>query len=271
MGRKLTIAQSNGANASQVFDAVGNVRSIANTGPGSASSVMTYSYDYSNQRTAEARSDGTATTWTFDASLQLTNEWRTNPSAAVLGVQTFNTTYAYDPAGNRTLATDADGTITTSTYDNANRPQLAVAWSPTSPVATTTYVSDTAGHLTQILSPTGNQYFNWDAAGNMSIAEPPAGTVTFSHDAQRRRVGKISTDGSQTRFVFDHVRLLQETDALGSEEDAAKVTSIISSRFRIRDAWAFPAGEGCAEGRGVRPCPWSRSRRRAAGRVSGCP
>ena len=48
VGRKLTIAQSNGANASQVFDAVGNVRSIANTGPGSASSVMTYSYDYSN-------------------------------------------------------------------------------------------------------------------------------------------------------------------------------------------------------------------------------
>jgi hypothetical protein len=43
-------------------------------------------------RIAEARSDGTATTWTFDASLQLTNEWRTNPSAGVLGVPTYNST-----------------------------------------------------------------------------------------------------------------------------------------------------------------------------------
>jgi hypothetical protein len=49
VGRKLNIAQSNGANASQVFNAVGNVRSIANTGPGSASSVTPYSYDYSQQ------------------------------------------------------------------------------------------------------------------------------------------------------------------------------------------------------------------------------
>ena len=118
-------------------------------------------------------------------------------------MQTYNSTYAYDPAGNRTLETDANGTLTTSTYDNANRPLLSVAWTPPSLVVTTTYTSDAAGHLTEIQAPTGNQYFSWDAAGNMTVAEPPAGLVTLSHDAQRRRVGKISTDGSQTRFVFD--------------------------------------------------------------------
>jgi len=61
-------------------------------------------------------------------------------------------------------------------------------------------------------------YYHWDAAGNMSAAEPPAGVVTFVHDAERRRVGKTSIDGSTTRFVYDAKRLLQETAPDGSEE-----------------------------------------------------
>ena len=51
------------------------------------------------------------------------------------------------------------------------------------------------------------------------------------------------TDAKGTKLAGD--RILWRNNA----RDAAKVTSIISSRFRIRDAWAFPAGEGCAEGR----------------------
>ena len=218
MARKLLITQPNTAVASQVFDAVGNVLSITNIQPGGSSSVLTYTYDYSNQRTGEARSDGTVTTWTFDKSLQLTNEWRTNPSASVLGVQTFNNTYSYDPAGNRTLKAEADGTLTTSTYDNANRLQQSVAWSPTSPAATTTYSNDAVGHCTLVQAPTGYTYYHWDAAGNMTLAEPPAGVVTLSYDAERRRVGKTSIDGSFTRFVYDVDRLLQESAGDGSEE-----------------------------------------------------
>ena len=50
------------------------------------------------------------------------------------------------------------------------------------------------------------------------MAEPPAGPVTLSHDAQRRRVGKISNDGSQTGYVHDFKRLLQETAPDGTEQ-----------------------------------------------------
>jgi YD repeat-containing protein len=164
VGRKLTIDQPNTAAASQVFDAVGNVKSITNAGPGGASSVLTYTYDDSNRRTAEVRSDGTATTWTYDKSLQLVNEWRTNPSAAALGVMTFNHTYSYDPAGNRTLSAAADGTRATSTYDNANRLQQTVAWTPPSTVVTIAFGYDAVGHCKQVQEPAGYTYYAWDAA-----------------------------------------------------------------------------------------------------------
>ena len=74
------------------------------------------------------------------------------------------------------------------------------------------------GHCTLVQAPTGYTYYHWDAAGNMTLAEPPAGVVTFMHDAERRRVGKTSIDGSFTRFVYDAKRLLQESAADGSEE-----------------------------------------------------
>ena len=52
------------------------------------------------------------------------------------------------------------------------------------------------GHCTLVQAPTGYTYYHWDAAGNMTLAEPPAGVVTFMLDAERRRVGKTSIDGS---------------------------------------------------------------------------
>jgi RHS repeat-associated protein len=122
------------------------------------------------------------------------------------------------PAANRTLQTDADGTITTSTYDNANRALVATAAVTGSPAVVTTYTSDAAGNRTEVQTPWGNTYTQWDAAGNLSIAEPPVGVVTLGYDAERRRSGKATPDGTYTRFVYDAMRLLQETEADGTEE-----------------------------------------------------
>jgi RHS repeat-associated protein len=82
----------------------------------------------------------------------------------------------------------------------------------------TTYTSDAVGNRTEVQAPYGNTYHQWDAAGNLSIAEPPAGVVTLGYDAERRRCGKTTPDGTYTRFVYDAMRLLQETEADGTEE-----------------------------------------------------
>ena len=54
-----------------------------------------------------------------------------------------------------------------------------------------------------------------DAAGNMVTAEPAAGTVTLTYNADQQRAAKQSTDGSVTGFLYDYKRLLCETDTIG--------------------------------------------------------
>lgn len=75
-------------------------------------SDLVYGYDKAGHRTMQTASDGTVTTWTYDATYQLTPEQRS-------GNDGFDISYVYDGAGNRTLKTEVAGAttgLTTNTY-----------------------------------------------------------------------------------------------------------------------------------------------------------
>ena len=98
-----------------------------------ANSLFTYTYDNTANRTGVLERNGDQVTWTYDKTYQLTNESRS-------GAHAYNTTYTYDPVGNR-LVKDDSSALTTSTYDAANQLQTSVA-----AAGTTTYTFDGAGN-----------------------------------------------------------------------------------------------------------------------------
>jgi YD repeat-containing protein len=98
--------------------------------------LTTYSYDDAGNRIGAVEHDGTVTTWTYDDSYQLTREQRS-------GSGSFDVSYSYDAAGNRTLQNDS-GALTTYTYDAGNR-----LLSESSVAGVTTYTYDADGNRTQ--------------------------------------------------------------------------------------------------------------------------
>ena len=68
-----------------------------------------------------------------------------------------------------------------------------------------------------MLSSGDSSYYAWDAAAQTISAEPTAGTVSFTYNADGQRVVKQDTDGSATGFLYDFSRLLHETDEVGGQ------------------------------------------------------
>jgi YD repeat-containing protein len=75
-------------------------------------------------------------------------------------------------------------------------------------------LANTADNRTSEISPTRSVAYTWDASGQMIAAEPEAGIVTFTYNAYGQRIVKEAF-GTGTGFLYDHKRLLHETDELG--------------------------------------------------------
>ncbi len=99
LARVIQRQHSNGVLTTQTWDPAGNVSGITNNGPSSLISSLTYAYNPADQRTRQAENDGTVTTWTYDRAYQIINEDRAGGPAGT----SFNVTHTYDPAGNQTL------------------------------------------------------------------------------------------------------------------------------------------------------------------------
>ena len=142
--RRIEKQLANGTQASYTYDAGDRLTLLVNaTTAGVTLSSFAYQYDRTQNRLGVTDASGAATTWSYDPTYQLTGEQRSTPGAldwvdftlaqwqsftlaqwqafkldASDGV--YNTTYTYDPVGNRILKNDS-GALTTSTYDVANR------------------------------------------------------------------------------------------------------------------------------------------------------
>ena len=108
-----------------VYDAADRIVGLVATNPAHGVTLTNYAYRYDalGNRLGATEVDGSLVTWTYDSTYQLVGEQRTDAGGST--TLTYNTTYTYDPLGNRLVKWDS-GSLTTSTYDVANQLQTAV-------------------------------------------------------------------------------------------------------------------------------------------------
>lgn len=139
----------------------------------SVKSGVDYQYDPAGNRTQMRDAAGERTTWTYDDSYQLTREQRTSS----LVTQSFDTTFTYDPTGNRVLRSYF-GALTTSTYDAADQLQTAV---------------DAEGTTT----------FTFDATGNQLIDKAPGGITTRTWNYENQRIAVVLPNGTRVTMAYN--------------------------------------------------------------------
>ncbi len=116
----------------------------------------------------------------------------------------FSFSYEYDRAGNRSKKiNNLTSEVTTYVYDSAN--QLI---SMEGPNGTTTFDWDAAGNMIAKHAPEGTTTYTWDYENRLTQVAPPVGDpINFAYNAMGQRIQK-----NGTRFIYDGVQMLQETD-----------------------------------------------------------
>jgi RHS repeat-associated protein len=192
--------------------------------------LVDYRYDNTANRVGVTEASGDRVTWTYDATYQLTRERRS-------GVNSYDVTHVYDPAGNRTLKLDG-GSRTTSVYNGANQ----IIWSQDG-FGRTTITYDADGNLTREVKPSGQITTSvWDAENmNSAVLLPDTTRVTYTYNADHLRVRKETASGTR-KYVFDLQNPFTETD--GSDVTQAVYVvepqtygNIVSQRQLVGGIW----------------------------------
>ena len=160
-------------------------------------------YDEKDRRTALTYSNGTVTSYSYDADSRLTGMFYSK------GVTTFESiSYAYDAAGNRMAAVRGSnpaailpGTMQ-ATYDMANE-QITL----NNALFTLTY--DANGNLITRTDLTGTTTYSWDARNRLVTMNGPGLTASFLYDCLNRRISK-TVNGSTTQYLYDRNDIVQE-------------------------------------------------------------
>ena len=238
VGRQTQKDLASGTVAEPTYFDSGRLKVLLNsTSTGTIISSFAYAYDPAGNRSSVLESDGTGVAWRYDKTYQLINEARGTPTttltwdrltvdqwaamtpdewatmAATLEVDgsVFNTTYTYDPVGNR-LVKEESGSPTTYTYDAANE---LLTEDTNSTVTTYTY-DESGNRATKHEPATGATTYAWDADNRLLRAHHPTeGRFTFTYNADGQRVAR-ETEGAERKLIYDARKLLAETDSGGT-------------------------------------------------------
>ena len=118
--------------------------------------------------------------------------------------------YFYDPVGNITSITDANGHVTQFAYDAANHLTVVSYFDGT----TVGYAYDPDGNRTSMTDYRGTTSYIYDALNRVSgVAQPGGATVAYSYDAVGHRVGVNYPDNKAVSYSYDAAnRLRNVTD-----------------------------------------------------------
>ncbi len=192
-----TYALNRYGSAVQITDPVGTTRmewaedDVVMTSRTDANGVATtYDYDGNGNLLSEITGDYTRS-YTY-ASIP-DKPWIKNRRATATDRNGHTTTRTYDGNGNLVKVTDAEGGVTTYTY-NSKGDRISN--------------KDANGHTTT---------FAYDAYGNLASEKDPLGnTVTAQWDARSRKIKTADANGNTTAFAYDTLdRLTSQTNALG--------------------------------------------------------
>ncbi len=156
------------------------------------------------------------------------------------GTTAYDTTYTYDPLGNRILKTNS-GVLTTYAYDTAN--QLKTAQDTG---GVTTFAFDAAGNQTLEQSPANvRTTFTWDTENRLTSWQQTGTTVNMEYngDGQRMRLSRPG-GGGNFRWVWDGQNVLMETSDGGSTVEVDTLEPLVYgnlvSRRRLSGGNWFP-------------------------------
>jgi YD repeat-containing protein len=182
-GARTATRLGNGGIVSYLFDNAGRLTGVHNRkSDGSLISSFDYALDGAGNRLCVLEDTGVRTTWTYDATNQLVNEHRT-----AAGQAGYNTTFVYDPVGNR-LTKNAAGALTTAIYDAANQLQISI-----DTTGTTTFIFDASGNQQIVSAQAGRTTNTWDYENQLIRVQLPNGSrVTMAYNADFLRVRKES-------------------------------------------------------------------------------
>jgi YD repeat-containing protein len=169
------------------YDPLGRVLAVSSGGPEQAPQLALYQYDEAGRRTS-----------------------------TVVDPEGLNliTAYSYDKRGNVVGALDANGHLTTYTYDAENR-----LLSQTSAMgAITGYSYDANGNRTSTVDANGAVTTSRYDSMNRLMAQIDANgyTVAYAYDSAGNRTSMTDALGATTKYAYDAVgRLVRTEDALG--------------------------------------------------------
>ncbi len=216
LGQRLTATDALGVVMQTTYDIMGNVmRTVANdrsavsgsnvdssggtTGSIDTNITTSYGYDKLGRRMTTTNPKGIESQTTYDAEGRVTrtveNYVGGGPSDSQTNVATAT---AYDAAGNATVATDASGDTTTTTFDEGNRPTDDKTTDSTGAFVTGSATSyDPAGRTT--------------SSGTLDGAGDAVTTDSYSYDQAGRETSDAIQNGiagsggtvTQTQFIFD--------------------------------------------------------------------
>jgi RHS repeat-associated protein len=200
-GRRTLTELANGTRASYIYDSASRVAQLYNLkADDSVILGLIYEHDPRGNPVGMLESSGDRVTWTYDATDRLTREQRNGASG-------YDTTYTYDPLGNR-LVKEASGALTTYAYDLAN--QLTTSQDAS---GVTTYTYDLAGNVQVLEQPTGQRTTTtWDDQNRQArVLMPAGGIVTSAYRFDGLRQEKADSQGV-TKYVWDFSNYLAEAD-----------------------------------------------------------
>ncbi|HTP06743.1 MAG TPA: RHS repeat-associated core domain-containing protein, partial [Anaerolineae bacterium] len=191
-----TTNEGRAPNYHYAYDAAGQIShlTISNTVATTTLLQLDYTYDAAGNIVGITSSRDGATTYVYDVLNRV----------ADINSPGFNTTYAYDAAGNRTSANGV-----TFNYDAAGR------LSSSSDGASYTY--DAAGNLLTRRRNNQTDTFQWTGQGRLARITYADGTFSeYTYDAAGRRIRQRRRDGSLTYYTYLGSNLAQELDASGA-------------------------------------------------------
>ena len=222
-GNVTAVVTSDGVTERARYDQAGRLLEIANTETGGTLSRFTYGLDAAGNRIEQTTGVGT-TYYGYDPLDRLTGACTggtcvpggaaplpclacvsgalSRPAASVIpNPSDLNTTYTYDPVGNRLTSVNYQGT-TTSAYDTADRLTSAAG-----PGGTTPYTYDLNGNeLTA-----GSATYTYDLAGRMASATVGTTTTTYTWSGDGIRLSSSTGPGAATtNFLVDRAFALPQ-------------------------------------------------------------
>ena len=181
-----------GATTAYTYDTAGNLTAATDA----LGNMAKASYDAVGNTVSFTDAGGHTTTFTYDTLYRLTT--KTDPLGAVQH-------FSYDTAGDLTSYTDRNGTVNKATYDLLGQPS-SIHWGTTSSGSqdTTTGSYDRAGKILTVSDVTNGTITNtYDAFDNLTSQKQPAGTISYSYDADSRPTSMTPGTGPKITYAYD--------------------------------------------------------------------